>query len=175
MADPRIAKDVDDNLVIKNGGVVPENDNSEDIGRSTKQWKDIYLKGSLKNASDSRSVAQIVTDAAKLATIDENADVTGDNAPKAHAASHKSAGGDPVKLDELKAPDDNTNLDVSITKHGLVPKGTNVGDFLKDDGSWDTPAGGGGGVGTSGVPVATDYAKFTDADTIEGREKYEVI
>jgi len=35
-------------------------------------------------------------------------------------------------------------------------------------------AGGGGGVDTSGTPVANDFAKFTDADTIEGRSYTEV-
>ena len=33
----------------------------------------------------------------------------------------------------------------------------------------------GGGVNTSGTPVATDYAKFTDADTIEGRDLAEML
>jgi hypothetical protein len=42
--------------------------------------------------------------------------------PTAHATSHKSAGSDPIKLDELKAPDDNTTLDASTTLHGLMPK-----------------------------------------------------
>ncbi|KKK69187.1 hypothetical protein LCGC14_2936550 [marine sediment metagenome] len=43
-----------------------------------------------------------------------------------------------VKLDDFTAPDDNTDLDFSTSKHGLVPKGTNIGDFLKDDGTWST-------------------------------------
>lgn len=36
------------------------------------------------------------------------------------------------------------------------------------------PAGGGGTVDTSGTPVANDFARFTDADTIEGRSYSEV-
>ncbi len=47
----------------------------------------------------------------------------------------------PYKLDDLAAPDDNADLDFSTTKHGLAPKGTDVGDYLKDDGTWDTPLG----------------------------------
>ena len=43
------------------------------------------------------------------------------------------------KLDDLGTPDDNTDLDFSTTRHGLVPKGTNTGAFLEDDGSWGTP------------------------------------
>lgn len=38
----------------------------------------------------------------------------------------------------------------------------------------DDPAGGGGSVDTSGTPVANDFARFTDADTIEGRSYSEV-
>jgi len=58
------------------------------------------------------------------------------------------ANGDPAlegvtKLDDLAAPDDNTNLNFSTSAHGLTPKGTNVGNFLKDDGTWAAPAGGG--------------------------------
>lgn len=33
---------------------------------------------------------------------------------------------------------DITTNDFSITKHGFTPKGTNVGNFLKDDGTWAT-------------------------------------
>ena len=40
------------------------------------------------------------------------------------------------KLDDLGTPDDNTDLDFSTSAHGLVPKGTNTGNFLKDDGTW---------------------------------------
>lgn len=46
--------------------------------------------------------------------------------------------------------------------------------FLRDDGTLATPAGGGSGVDTSGTPVATDFARFTDADTIEGRSPTQV-
>ena len=38
---------------------------------------------------------------------------------------------------------DITNNNVSTTKHGFVPKGTNVGNFLKDDGTWSAPSGSG--------------------------------
>lgn len=57
--------------------------------------------------------------------------------PAAHASTHKSAGSDPIKLDELKAPDDNTTLDASTTKHGLLLKGSGAGTtYLRDDCSW---------------------------------------
>lgn len=48
-----------------------------------------------------------------------------------------------IKLDDFGTPDDNTDLNFTTTYHGLVPKGTNVGDYLKDDGTWGTPAGAG--------------------------------
>lgn len=38
---------------------------------------------------------------------------------------------------------DNTTNNFSTTKHGFVPKGTNVGSFLKDDGTWAAIPGGG--------------------------------
>ena len=45
------------------------------------------------------------------------------------------------KLDDLGTPDDNTDLDFSTSAHGLVPKGTNTGNYLKDDGTWAAVAG----------------------------------
>lgn len=46
------------------------------------------------------------------------------NAPATHATSHKSGGGDAIKLDELAAPTDVTTLDASTSAHGLVVKAT---------------------------------------------------
>ena len=66
---------------------------------------------------------------------------TGDHHAQAHQADHNSAGADALKLDDLATPDDNTDLDFSTTAHGLVPKGTNTGDFLKDDGTWAAAGG----------------------------------
>ena len=67
--------------------------------------------------------------------------VTGDlNAP--HASTHQSGGADPIKLDDLAAPDDNTDLDVSTTKHGLCPKLDNDPDhFLDGQGAWSEAGG----------------------------------
>ena len=72
-----------------------------------------------------------------------------------------------IKLDDLKAPDDNTDLNASTSKHGLMLKlDNNSSNFLNGQGAWATPP---GGVDTGGTPVANDIARFTDADTIEGR------
>jgi hypothetical protein len=62
-----------------------------------------------------------------------------------HAATHASGGGDDLKLDDLAAPDDNTDLDVSTAKHGLCPKlpgGTT--NFFREDGTWQPASGGSG-------------------------------
>ena len=89
-------------------------------------------------------------------------------APEAHAASHQSGGGDPIKLDDLATPDDNTDLNASTTRHGLLRKLSNVAtEYLDGSGAWSTPAGGGGG---GGAPVGdrvhdTATAIFTTSST----------
>lgn len=45
--------------------------------------------------------------------------------PALHAGTHQSGGSDSIKLDDLSAPDDNTDLNVSISAHGLCPKAPN--------------------------------------------------
>jgi hypothetical protein len=63
-----------------------------------------------------------------------------------HSARHESGGADAIKLDDLAAPDDNTDLDVSTTKHGLAPKAPNdATKYLNGVGAYTVPAGGGGG------------------------------
>lgn len=59
----------------------------------------------------------------------------------AHASSHASGAADAIKLDDLATPDDNTDLDVSASRHGLCPKlpGTTT-TFLRGDGTFTTPA-----------------------------------
>lgn len=59
--------------------------------------------------------------------------------PATHTSSHASGGSDPIKLDDLAAPDDNTDLNASTTKHGLLPKLSNVAtEFLTGIGTWST-------------------------------------
>jgi hypothetical protein len=54
-----------------------------------------------------------------------------------HKTRHQDGGADEIKLDDLGTPDDNTDLDVSITAHGLVPKAPNDRTkFLRGDGIW---------------------------------------
>jgi len=50
--------------------------------------------------------------------------------------------GSQIKLDDLAATDDNTDLNASITAHGLLPKlANNTTTFLRGDGSWAAPSG----------------------------------
>jgi len=51
-----------------------------------------------------------------------------------------------IKLDDLGTPDDNTDLNASTGRHGLLPKlDGNPAHYLDGTGAWSTPAGGGGG------------------------------
>src|SRR5919108_409616 len=67
--------------------------------------------------------------------------------PLAHKTSHESGGSDAIKLDDLAAPDDNTDLNASTSTHGLLqklPGGTTT--FLRADGTFATPPGTGSGI-----------------------------
>ena len=67
------------------------------------------------------------TDWSKLDGIEAGADVTGSNPPQAHGSSHTDGS------------DDIADFAGAGTK-GLVPDPTTAtGEFLKDDGTWDTP------------------------------------
>jgi len=59
-----------------------------------------------------------------------------------HKTTHESGGSDAIKLDDLASPDDNTDLDLSISKHGLCPKAPDdITKFLRGDAGWGIPAG----------------------------------
>jgi len=71
--------------------------------------------------------------------------------PSAHASTHTS-GSDPIKLDDLATPDDNTDLDSSTTRHGLLKKlDGSTTNFLRGDGAWATPSSGSGGGGGTDI------------------------
>jgi hypothetical protein len=60
-----------------------------------------------------------------------------------HATRHQAGGADPIKLDDLAAPDDNIDLNASLTAHGLMqkfPGGTTT--FLRADGTFAAPGSG---------------------------------
>jgi hypothetical protein len=59
--------------------------------------------------------------------------------PTAHASTHQSGGADAIKLDDLATPDDNTDLDASTSRHGLLRKLSGVASqCLTGIGSWVT-------------------------------------
>jgi hypothetical protein len=65
-----------------------------------------------------------------------------------HHVTHESGGVDAIKLDDLAAPEDNTDLNATTLAHGLLPKlSGNAGDVLAGDGTWVASAGGGDVVG----------------------------
>ena len=82
-----------------------------------------------------------------------------------HAPNHQTGGSDPVKLDDLAAPDDNTDLNASASAHGLLPKlsGT-VTEFLNGTGVFSTPAGAGGNAQVE--EVYTGEAASLGSDTL---------
>jgi hypothetical protein len=71
--------------------------------------------------------------------------------------------GDQTISDATITTTDITTNNFTTAKHGFVPKGTNVGNFLKDDGTWGTPASGSSG-GIWGIAnasgVYTYYATY---------------
>ena len=97
-----------------------------------------------------------------------------------HASSHQSGGGDPIKLDDLAAPEDNTDLNASAAKHGLLPKlDGSIGKALLGTGTWGYPTPGshkstheaGGSDALSGNLSITDLAlsgKITQASQVIG-------
>jgi hypothetical protein len=106
-------------------------------------------------------VVELATDgesAANVAVQGNDARMSNARTPTAHATSHKSAGGDAIKLDELAAPTDVTTLNSTTTEHGLLRKLDGLTTtFLRGDGTWATPAGGSGNTlyAPGSVTVAT--------------------
>ncbi|MCB1626478.1 MAG: hypothetical protein KDI48_02050, partial [Xanthomonadales bacterium] len=69
--------------------------------------------------------------------------------PAAHTSSHQSGGTDAIKLDDLATPDDNTDLNATTSRHGLLPKLSGVAtEYLDGTGAFSTPSGGGGSSNT---------------------------
>lgn len=64
--------------------------------------------------------------------------------PTPHASTHADGSTDPLKLDDLATPDDNTDLNATAGRHGLLPKlSGSTGEFLRGDGAWAAPPAGG--------------------------------
>ncbi len=64
------------------------------------------------------------------------------NAIPDHSADHKSAGSYPIKIDDLAAPDNNTDLNASTSAHGLLLKLDNDSThFMNGQGAWASTTG----------------------------------
>jgi len=103
-----------------------------------------------ETVSDFDTHAGLSTSAHGGIVASTDARLTNARTPIAHASTHQSGGTDAIKLDDLAAPDDNTDLNASISKHGLLPKlGGGTTNYLRADGSWATPP------GTYSLPTAS--------------------
>lgn len=102
-----------------------------------------------------------VSDATLIDTGDSR--LSDSRTPTSHASSHASGQSDAVKLDDLAAPDDNTDLNATTSAHGLLPKLSNVDtEFLDGTGAFSTPAGGGSDIEIEdeGVSLTTTVTKL---------------
>ncbi len=101
-----------------------------------------HLLGSSTHTQDTlANLNAKVSDATLIDTTDSR--LSDDRDPTSHASSHESGGGDAIKLDDLAATEDNTDLDSSTSKHGLLPKlGGGTTNYLRADGTWVAPPGG---------------------------------
>lgn len=93
--------------------------------------------------------------------------------PTAHNTTHQSGGGDSIKLDDLAQPDDNTDLDATTGRHGLLPKlGGGTSNFLRADGSWAAP--GSPVFGTQFNQNSSDGGSSTNSGTYQQKVRLSV-
>jgi len=72
-----------------------------------------------------------------------------------------------IKLDDLGTPDDNTDLNASASRHGLLPKLSNLtNEFLAGDGTWAEP---GGGANSNHAPVTVNDTTAIDLTITAGQ------
>lgn len=116
---------------------------------------------------ESNTNAYTDTEKSKLASIEDNADVT-------DATNVRSAGA-PIVSSGAGAPSSTPtavgDIYIDTTNDEAY---TAVGTGSSGDWQQNNDGGGGGSVDTSGTPEANDFARFTDADTITGRNAAEV-
>ena len=80
-----------------------------------------------------------------------------------HQARHNNAGADALKLDDLATPDDNTDLNASTARHGLLLKlGGGTTNFLRADGTWNSPGGGSTLFGTQHQVAVSEAVSSTN-------------
>lgn len=107
-------------------------------------------------ASSKRGAIYCVTDEGRIL---ERVDDTGTS-----WESFSPAAPTTPKLDDLAAPDDNTDLNASTSAHGLLKKlDNNSAHFLDGQGNWSTPAGGSGNSTSTGA-VGSEPGSPTTGD-----------
>lgn len=118
-------------------------------------------------------IAQIPTGATGATVpFGNDARFTDARTPTAHAASHKSAGTDAIKLDELAAPTDVATLNATAAAHGLLPKlSGDAAQVLLGTGVFGAVPGGGGGFSWEAVvkqaaDVTQALAAFVNTDLV---------
>lgn len=120
---------------------------------------------------DGLDSTEIISTAATDGTTAAIAAVEAGSAP--HHTTHQQGGLDPIKLDDLATPDDNTDLNATTGRHGLLPKlsGTAT-QFLNGAGTFSNPIAGNNtevlfnDLGGLGADSGMTYNKVTDTLTI---------
>jgi hypothetical protein len=85
--------------------------------------------------------------------------------PTAHKSTHEAGGADAIKLDDLAAPDNNSDLNASLTAHGLMPILSGVaGQFFDSLGGQSVPV-----VGALTYLYATGSSGSTSSTTLVTR------
>ena len=87
-------------------------------------------------------------------TVTTNANLTGPVTSVGNATAIASG----VVTEAMQVLADNTTQNVSTTKHGYAPKGTNVGNFLRDDGTYAAAGGGVSSLASSGGTLTVSAA-----------------
>lgn len=153
------ALDTEDDPAVDTSGTPVDND---------------FAKFTDEDTVEGRNAGEVRTDLALVPDTNIPSQASFDD----HSAEHENAGADEIsvaglsglladdqhvldaevqaiKLDDFATPDDNTDLDSSLTEHGLLPKlGGGSTNFFRADGTWATPAGGGD---VSGPASSTDH------------------
>jgi hypothetical protein len=93
-----------------------------------------------------------------------------------HATRHQSGGADSIRLDDLASPEDNADLNVTVSLHGLFPKlpGASFENYhFSGTGSWNQMAGSGAytikvlSIVSANVRNSNDTERSTDATSYE--------